>query len=531
MKLPDMPFSILILAIFDQKIEDQEEIYFRKDITPLSVETVDEALKSIGPSVTIAVSKTICPDGYIEFSPLRMRHFNPDNMAECTPYIKSLCDAREFLDKGLAGGLSINELASQLKSRWSNLPLNYDFKEPEKKEKEHNTTVDDILSMVAMSEGASKKRTQWDNRHSTLKEQIDTLLSMTLESIFNDSKFRALEATWRGLEAVVKESKIRGEGEVRIMIVPTSLKMLSHTLVKLTEDFSPEPPGLVLIDFPFDNSVVSIELIEKVGEFASTLLVPTVLWLTPQFFHIDNWNQLHRLPYLKTYTEKDIYAKWNKLRETPGGQWLVAACNRFLVRFAYGDDLRPRITYFTEKSPPFISPVWAVGALMAKSVKRFGLPTRFTDIENIKIEDLGLLKQEDNRMAPTEALITSDRIRQFAEIGITVLAGVAMKDMAYIPIARTISGESVSLQCFTSSLIHFLIKSRDFIGLEIKPEEVALSLMEAISSFFTRTGHNPPSDLSIEPLMAEGKTIMRISLTPPSSVLAEQRKVTLDLLW
>ena len=69
--------------------------------------------------------------------------------------------------------------------------------------------------------------------------------------------------------------------------------------------------------------------------------------------------------------------------------------NRFLTREPYGDESPPRTAFFREPAPLWISPVWALGTLIAKSVSAYGWPSRFTDYRRIALEDLAVHSVED----------------------------------------------------------------------------------------------------------------------------------------
>jgi hypothetical protein len=529
MNVPEMPFTILALAPFMPVPEPPGFPSGNRGAYVVPVETVNDALRTLAPSFRLTVPKELCPEGSVTYCPARVRDLSPDGMVECVPYLKSLNDARGFIEKGIAQGVSALDLADGLKGQWPYLPLDLSF-EPAVPQTERDTVLDDIFSMVA-TKGPQRAAPMAGAGPMEWKRQIDGLLARLLESLYGNESFRVFEAAWRGLETIMKKGPAGGSHTTHVAIVPVSVGDLASTLDAIAERSASEPPGLVLVDLPFDNSIVSIDLLEKVALFAQDVLTPVVAWMTPRFLNLESWRDLHRLPYLKTHLENAAYAKWKKLCSGPGGQWLAIACNRFLARSPYGEEPQPQTLVFRENAVPWVSPVWAVGALAAQSTERYGWPSRFTDTENIRLDDLGLIPYEGEGRASTEAVIPVDRIRQFGEIGITVLSGTAMKDLAFVSSAKTVSGESLPFQIFFSRLVGALIRLRELTGMDAGMDDAELRLKEALSVFFRQTGGDPPPDLSVQFLETNDGWTVKIGFTPPRSALPGSGRFVFDFSW
>ncbi len=178
-----------------------------------------------------------------------------------------------------------------------------------------------------------------------------------MTAIFSDETFRDLEAAWRGIELITKQGPAGAAKDTRLSIVNTSRDNLIRTLRELGEMCENDPPDLILIDFLFDNSPVSMELFEEAASFAQNLIVPTVVNASAGFLGLKNWNEIDRLPLIAHYIEDNpVYAKWLKLRKDPRANWLVAACNNLCVREAYGKDPDSRSVFFEEAVYPVDTP-------------------------------------------------------------------------------------------------------------------------------------------------------------------------------
>ena len=497
MDLPKIPFTILALAPFSEVSEDS----FSPEITGVSLDTLDNAIDSLASTLSIPVSKDLCPAGILPFKPSGIKDFRPQAMVKNIPYLKSLLDAKEFI------------------------------------EPKESSAVDDLLAMVAVP-GGTGAEAQSGKGAKAWKGQVDSLMAKLLETIFADETFRLTEASWKGVETLVRQGPVKQEEGIALNICPISRDVLPAALDSLISSLADDMPNLILpnlilIDLPFDNSTPSMKLLEKIADFAATLLVPTAVWIGPRFFHIQNWDELKKLPYLKHYLEDAAYAKWRKLKEHPGSDWLVMTTNRFIIREPYGEGNRPRTVFFKENEPLWISPVWALGTLMAKSVVKYGWPTRFTDYRNIALSDLAVGPFGGKESASTETVFSEERIMQFVESDITALAGALRKDSAFIPKEATLSGASLKFQLFFNRIISYLFKLKDEIGKSTGDADLGARLEAALAEFFRHTGHEPPADISVHAEQAEpGEQIpLRIAFTPPGSILPTSERLEFSLAW
>ncbi|MFA5182006.1 MAG: type VI secretion system contractile sheath large subunit [Syntrophales bacterium] len=532
MKTTHPPYTILALGPFCPLPETGFPVY----IIPVETPTLKEAFDQLSPRLWIPAPADICPPGGLTLQPAGLRDLTPDGLLRTTPYLKDLCDAGEFIAKGHNGGADPAEIATQVRSTWPHLPLDLSLPpltapQPARQE----SAIDDILAMVAMPGGETQGKLRSAGGPADWKRKVDDLLSANIACIFNNEGFRTLEAAWRGAECLCRRGGSGGEegGKVTLKIVPVSAATLPAVLESLTVELAADTPDLILIDLPLDNTPGGIETLERVAAFAATLLTPTAAWITPAFFHLDNWRELHRLPYLKNHLDDAVFAKWRKLREQPSGQWLALTCNRFLTRAPYGENNRPRLVALTETEPLWISPVWALGTLAAQSVGRFGWPSRLTDYMGVRLKDLAVSVREDETAAATETIFPDDRIRQFVEIGITPLTGAPGQDTAFMPKAAVASGASLLSQMFFSRIIGFLIRLREDFEESSKEAEPARFVAEALAAFFKATGQEPPDDLwvSAGPREEEATLTLEIAFTPPRAVSPDSRKLAFSFSW
>jgi hypothetical protein len=424
MKISPAPYTIIVIGSFSPYPREE----FRTKIVP--VDSPNEALSVLRPMLWIPLPKELCPDAGIPVGPERMKDLTPDGLVQSVKFLKDLDEARSFVTRMSAAAPA--GIAEAIHRKWPGLPLDLSYQTSPGKPA-GQTRVDDILSMVALGGGAEIPAPKNDAvGPKAWVAAIDRLLSEIMTIIFSDRAFRDLERLWRGIDLVAKQGPAGTSKDTRLAIVDAAFDNLPDVLRDLAAQCETDPPGLVVIAMNFDNSPVSMGCLGSVASFAENLLVPTVIDISPNFLGMANWAGIDHLPYLAHHIDDNpVYAAWTKLRSLPEGNWLCGACNPFLVRSMYEKEEAGQNISFDEPEPLYISPVFAVAALAARSVALCGWPSRLTDTGNICIEGLGLHSINDGSQASTEIVLSVDRLRQAGEIGLTPVTGVSMRDVAF----------------------------------------------------------------------------------------------------
>ncbi len=529
MKIPEVPFYILAMAPFCPISEANPAT---GNVPVVTVNSVDDAVAFLAPSLWVSLPQDICPAGGVTISPMRMRHLNPDGMIQSTPYLKELYDAAACIDEAQKNLQSAGAIAEKIRSSWPGLPIDLSHEQQEQAPSSGAVAVDDILSMVAMP-GQESSPSVADPQAAKWKKQLEGMLSDAVASIFADREFRVMEAAWRGLEATLKQMKKGDDGAVKMDIVSVAPETLTDVFAYMRERLIVNPPNMIIIDLPFENNPDSLEKLAEISSFGEMLLSPVLFWLKPSFFHLGGWSELGHLPYLGNYIDDARYAKWRNLRKEPAGRWLAATCNGFLIRPPYGKDYRPRTVFFKEEEPLWISPVWGLAMLVVKSMKKFGWPSRFTDYRNVMLEDLAVVMNENGGSISTETIFPDERIKQFTGIGITPLAGSLNNDVALVPHEATVAEGSLQEHLFFSFLIGFLLRCRDSFTVSSRDENFEGLLSEILSLFFRQHGNEQPADLKIVSGEGDrsGSVLLDISFVTPKSALFGSQKIKFNFVW
>lgn len=521
MQKPSLPFKVLALGPF---VLPGKEKGFQKPIQ-VDPDHLDQVLEKLELALSISLPPDLCQWDHLSLNLRKMKDFHPDHLIENHSPLKNLREARRFVEESKPRGLGEEEIYQRLR-QWPGLPIEVRF-QPSGPWEEVSGSVDRLLKMVTMpgESPASPPESQ------PLATQIHVLLQQILRQIFSDPDFRGLESTYQGLQFLMRQA--RGEKEIFFEIVPASFDSLEETLDDLTVSLIDELPSLILIDLPFDSSPRCTELLEKVALFSEALLVPTLCWITPRFFLIDHWEEMGKLPFLPHHMDEPAFAKWRRFKSSQPAKWIGLICNRFLIRYPYGSDNRPRSVHFDEPHYLWISPVWAAGGLILQSLLQTGWPTRFTEWQSVRLGDLPIHLIEGNRGIPTETNFSDERIDQLIRIGVIPLLSPLNKDFVIVPRETTAGGTSLNDQLFLSRITQFLFWCKDHISTGLDPSLLEEHLKKAFSLFWVGSGNLLPKGLEISAtrLQPDQPTRVKIMIDPSRQMLASGKRVELDLNW
>jgi len=519
MQTPSIPFKILALAPF----RPAEKKTWHQVPVKVDRSNLDQVIEELGISLYVPLPESLCKTGGMTVEINKFKDLHPDSIVENIPFLNNLLKARRFIEESRTKGLSDEAVYERLKA-WPDLPIELRHK-PQKKEDAPSSAVEDILKMVAVPDEGSF----YSGEAQPYIAQIDSILMHSLGHLFSYENFRDLEAVWQGVRLLLKQGAVNGD--VSLHIVPVTMENLEDTLNNLTLSLVQDLPSLVLIDLPFDNSPRSIDLLEKIALFSESLLVPAVCWITPRFLFLDTWQDLKRLSYLPHYLDEPAFAKWRNLKGTSSARWIAVACNRFLVRYPYGTDNTPRLVRFNESGECWISPVWAVGSLISKSFHETGWPTRFTEWQSIRLEELALHSVDSGKSLATEASFNEDRIEQFIKAGIIPLVSPYNQDISFVPAETAVAGGSLGYQLFLSRITQLLFWCKDNIEKSIEPSGIEADIRKAFSLLWQKTGHPVPENLEISVVRPEPDqpAIAHIIIKPSRLILPSGEKIELEL--
>lgn len=525
MQPPEIPFVVRIFAPFAM---NRQEPWNQPPIR-VDLSHPDGAVSAMGISAYFPVEQELCPEGGVEVAVSGITDFHPDAVVQNTPFLNHLFSAGRFLSNGH------RTEAEKIKGleQWPDLPR-LDINDEKAGSADVSPgdagALDEIFDMVEMPE---KKQPASSSRASLPgTAAVDKILQAVLGGIFSDKAFRDAEAAWRGVEFLLRQTAGTKRG-FQLELVPVTAETLPETIDRLSKNPGRDIPSLIVIDIPFDNTHHRIRLLEKVAEFAETFMAPALVWAAPGLLDLEAWTGLNRLGFLPHYLEAPHFAKFNRLKGSPGANWLAIACNRVLGRHPYGSGNRPKTVSFEEAELPWISPVWALTAVVLKSLAGTGWPTRFTEWQSFRVTDLPLRQSGSNTAIATEVLVSDDRMDQLRRSGLIPIAAMPNRDSVFTPMETTLGGASLAYQLFASRVTQVLLWCREHLPPDLSGKMLEEALKQMFILFWEKSGHPGPESIIISagPPDAEKRTPLRIDLQPSRDILASGEGLALEFRW
>ncbi|CCO24165.1 type VI secretion system contractile sheath domain-containing protein [Maridesulfovibrio hydrothermalis] len=509
------PFSILAIGPFSPALNTDNPPVLTIDSLSL-----DDAIAQLAPTIDITVAKDICPDGNIAVTVKRMADFKPKNIARNCLFIKELLAARTYVKKGGP--------AADLTAKYPRVASLLTISTPTKhlKSESKSNAIDDLLSIV--DTGTSAGSTTQYFEAGSIENQVNAIHGKLLRAIFTDSNFRLMEAAWRGAELLLKQVPSGTRPTVNLKLVPLPQGDCLPIFDMLESTLADTPPDIILIDKPLSNTPRAMSELERIMDFAETMLAPAFIPISPKFLEISDWEELRSVRYIPGLLEGAEYGRWKTLVTNSGAGWITPCLGGIMARPMHLPEAGFSEVGFAESSPLWSSTPWAMGALCAKSIAAHGRPTRFSDRSSVRLENLPLT--ESPSPSPLEIILDTERLADFKQAGILPLAGTPGRDHVFVTGAITMDGGPLKFRMFLSQLTGFLIRTsltgRDEI------ENIELDLSKAVSLFIQGLGLPIPDDLKIiANENNEGTIPLEISLTPAPEILPGNKKFTFGFNW
>jgi type VI secretion system protein ImpD len=368
--------------------------------------------------------------------------------------------------------------------------------------------------------------------------RIDALLTRQVNAILHHPGFQKLEASWRGLQYLVRQVP---EGEnVKVRVLNLSWRELTRDLERAlefdqsqlfrkvyNEEFGiagGEPYGLLVGDYELhhrpgpDHPIDDVSALMSLSGVAAAAFAPFVAAAHPSLLQLGSFTELELPLNLPRTFEQAEYLKWRALRQTEDARFIALTLPRVLMRLPYKDDnSRADGFRFREdvEAPDRRQYLWgnAAYAFAAVVVRAFCQSGWLAGIRGVErgVEGGGLVTglpvhsfgTDRTGVAPrcsTDAIITDAQEKELGELGFIPLCPCQDTDRAafygnqsvqkpakYDELAATVNARlSAMLQYIlcVSRFAHYLkVISRDKIGSFAGPAEVEAHLQRWLHQY------------------------------------------------
>ncbi len=281
--------------------------------------------------------------------------------------------------------------------------------------------------------------------------QLDHLLSIQLAEVMHNPEFQKLEATWRGLQYLIKNSECTPMLKIRVLNV--TKKELGRDLQRANEFdqsaifkkvyeeeygvFGGEPFAAILGDYEFGKGFEDLELLDNMSHVAAAAHAPFLTSASANLLSLDSFTKLGEPRDLGKIFDSLEYAKWKGFRMSEDSRYVGLCVPHILMRVPYGKETRTVEAFDYEEGvdgSEHSKYLWgnAAYALATRLTNAFSLYSWCAAIRGV--EGGGLVEG-----LPTHAFRTDDgdiALKCPTEIGITDRREKELSDLGLIPLVH-----------------------------------------------------------------------------------------------
>ncbi len=465
------------------------------------------AAEALGENCVLEIPRELVDSGRIAIPLLPPHGLEPDAWLQREPQLAALAQAQAFLQAAEEQKQPPEILAEQLCRRWPELRGGWQtFSTAQGRQAAADDPLGGLLDLVDLPGQHAAHHVQRSG--ATLwREELEDQLRAILSHVIRQPAYQQRVAAWRGVSWLQQLAS----DQTCFKLIDVDRQSLAEVLAQVASELEQEAPDLLLVDLPFDLTPRDQETLARLAELAEGLLAPTLIWLDAQFFGLENWRELARLPFLKNHLEQPQFAKWRSLCAKPAARWVTACVGRFAAAASEQSDA----THWSRLAlaeTSWISPIWAAAALALQQRKKHGFPCPLTG-QTIAAPFNGSVTQEVS--------FSDDRHFQLLRCG---LAPLILEESTRIGFTAVppIGGGSLDQQLFLRQLLSWL-----FVAQDQKPLTTAAQLQDSFLAQLKNTGIEAPEDLSF----AESAGQLSVHMTPPVALVPAAEPISLQLPW
>lgn len=275
---------------------------------------------------------------------------------------------------------------------------------------------------------------------------IDAVLTAQINEIIHNSEFQKLEASWKGVQNLVKFAEPDDKLKIRILDV-TKEDILSDAdsapqfdesgLFKLVYEneygtFGGTPYGLLVGDFTFGRSIEDIECLKAISGVAAAAHAPFIDAVNPELFNLNSFDELDKPKHLGKLFNTAQFGAWEHFRGLEDSKYVTLTLPRVIMREPYGGSNGIPVKEFhfeedldgTEHSKYLWgNPSFSLAERMVDSYREYGWFSNIRGSENggtvTQLPIHTFIDNEGNETfkMPVETVITDRREKELDDLG------------------------------------------------------------------------------------------------------------------
>lgn len=185
--------------------------------------------------------------------------------------------------------------------------------------------------------------------------QLDELIRLQLDEILHDDKFKALEATWRGLHYLVDKTETGTQLKIRVLNATHSDLVSdienavefdqSLLFKKIYEEeygtYGGNPYSVLIGDYYFGRYPQDIDTLAGISGVAAAAHAPFIAAADPVLFDWKNFTEMNQPRDLAKIFESSELIKWRAFRDSEDSRYVTLTLPHIMLRYPYGPKTKP----------------------------------------------------------------------------------------------------------------------------------------------------------------------------------------------
>jgi type VI secretion system protein ImpC len=289
--------------------------------------------------------------------------------------------------------------------------------------------------------------------------QLDEILSRQMDAVLHHPEFQKLEASWRGLNKLVKGTET-GEN-LKIRVLNCSKKDLLRDFQSASEFtesalwkavyeyefglYGGDPFGCLVGDFEFGKGPQDVGLLQQISQVAAASHAPFISAAGPEMFGMESFTQMPDPRDIAKIFDKNNpeNTKWISFRDSEDSRYVSLVLPHVLRRLPYGKDTVEceAFDYSEDVSEEHEDYLWGNAAYdyaerinMAFAKYHWCVAIRGPEggglVEDLPIHTFKTREGDIGSKCPTEVLIPDTREKELSDLGFIGLLNCKNTDYA-----------------------------------------------------------------------------------------------------
>lgn len=176
-------------------------------------------------------------------------------------------------------------------------------------------------------------------------ERINDIINTQVNSIISHPDFRYIENQWLQLNELLrneydnvevtiidaKKEELQYDFERNLYDISSS-EVFKKVYVSEYDQYGGEPYGLLLGLYDFNNTMDDITWLTGMGMVAESAHAPFIASINPNFFGVNNIDELKQIKNFETLLQHPRYRDWNNFRNTDEAAYISLTLGNFILR-------------------------------------------------------------------------------------------------------------------------------------------------------------------------------------------------------